>query len=156
MNASPDPSAIDRRLEQEHVAFRAAVREIQAELDRRRQSRDLAGCGETMLAQLDQFGARLKTHFEYEESGWARAEASADLPPATRRWIDALTCQHDDFRVRIERLVSALSSSLLTTSSLPATFEGDLSSLLADLTQHEFSEARLFQRSMFEELGGFD
>ena len=84
MNASPDPSAIDRRLEQEHVAFRAAVREIQAELDRRRQSRDLAGCGETLLAQLDQFGARLKWPSKSERS-LTSDESSASRSPSMSR-----------------------------------------------------------------------
>jgi hemerythrin-like domain-containing protein len=156
MNAIDGSSPVVERLEQEHGAFRTIVREIEAELARRQQARDLEGCGETLLAQLDDFSGRLKRHFTYEESGWSRVEVAMKCSPATRRWIDMLTRQHDDFRQRIDRLTAALETSLVSGVRLPGTFEGELSSLLADLTRHELSESRLFQRSVFEELGGFD
>ena len=144
------------RLEAEHGAFRASVREIQAELDRRQQSRDLVGGGETLLAQLDAFRERLNRHFEFEESGWNRPEVAAHCTPSTRRWIGTLTRQHEDFLSRIESIVGVLEASLTSGSKLSDSFGGELSSLLADLTRHEFSETRLFQRAVFEDLGGFD
>jgi len=145
-----------RRLEGEHQAFRASVRGIQAELDRRRQSRDLLGCGETLLAELDAFRDRLIRHFAFEERGWSCPQVSAECEPSTQIWIDTLTRQHGDFRRRIDMLVSALETSLISARSLPASFEGDLSSLLADLTRHEQSESLLFDAADFEEMGGVD
>ena len=144
------------RLESEHGAFRASVREIQAELDRRLQSRDLAAGGETLLVALDEFHDRLKRHFEFEEQGWTRPDVAARCTPSTRRWIATLTRQHADFIARIEIVVAMLEASLTHASRLPERFAGELSSLLADLTRHEFSETRLFQRAMFEDLGGLD
>jgi hypothetical protein len=144
------------RLEEEHGAFRRCVREIQAELDRRRQSRDLLGGGETLLAEIDAFRDRLVRHFSFEERGWSRPEVAARCTPATQRWIEMLTRQHGEFLARIDSLIGELETALTRRTSLPEFFDGELSSLLADLVRHEFSESRFFQRSMFEELGGYD
>lgn len=144
------------RLEAEHGAFRASVREIQAELDRRQQSRDLIGGGETLLAEIDTFRERLIRHFRFEESGWSRPEVAARCTPSTRRWIATLTRQHEDFLTRIDAIVGVLETALETGAKVPERFGGELSSLLADLTRHEFSESRLYQRAVFEDLGGFD
>jgi hypothetical protein len=144
-----------QQLEEEHDDFRAAVREIRAELDRGRDSRDLRSESDALLVLMHAFRELLDGHFTHEEKGWNEANPE-QCTPSTQRWIAMLTCQHGDFRSRIEKLVLSLESALLSGRPLPPEFEGELSSLLQDLTQHEYSESRLFQRAVFEELGGFD
>lgn len=144
-----------RRLESEHDVFRASVREIRAELDRGRNSRDLRSEGDALLVLLQEFRALLKRHFSFEEQGWNEADP-AECTPSTQRWIAMLTHQHGDFLERIEKLILALEGSLMSGAKLPAEFEGEISAVLDELSQHEFSESRLFQRAVFEELGGFD
>jgi hypothetical protein len=145
-------------LEGEHEVFRAAVREINAELDRARDSRDsrdLRCEGDALLVLLERFRELLQRHFSSEEEGWGRADP-AECTPSTQRWIAMLTQQHGDFLERIEQLIAGLEAALMPGGGLPPGFEGELSALLRDLTQHEFSESRLFQRAVFEEMGGFE
>jgi hypothetical protein len=144
-----------KRLENEHDVFRASVREIKAELDRGRDSRDFLSEGDALLVLLQDFRELLKRHFSFEEKGWNEVDP-AECTPSTQRWVAMLTRQHEHFLETIDRLVSSLESALLRGKRLPPGFEGELSGLLHELTQHEFSESRLFQRAVFEELGGFE
>jgi hypothetical protein len=154
-DAPKQPCTIDPRLEEEHAVFKTAVCEIQAELDRAHDSRDIEGGRDALLALLARLRSLLLGHFSREEKGWSQLDASR-CTPSTRRWIETLVRDHRDYLKRIGELTSALEAALLSHAPLAAEFDGELSALLADLKRHELSEARLMQRSIFEGMLGCD
>jgi hypothetical protein len=147
------PCTIDPRLEEEHAVFKSAVREIQAELDRAHDSRDIEGGRDTLLALLSRLRSLLLGHFSREEKGWSQLDASRSTP-STRRWIETLVREHHDYLKRIGELTSTLEAAHASREPLAAGFDGELSALLGDLLRHELSEARLMQRSVFEGMLG--
>ena len=154
-DAQEPPCTIDPRLEEEHAVFKSAVREIQAELDRAHDSRDIDGGRDVLLALLSRLRSLLLGHFSREEKGWSQLDASRSTP-STQRWIETLVREHRDYLKRIGELTSTLEAALLSRAPLAAEFDGELSALLGDLMRHELSEARLMQRSIFEGLLGCD
>ena len=155
LDAPSCAGTIDPRLEEEHVVFKAAVREIQSELDRAHDSRDIEGERDALLSSLVRLRSLLLGHFSREEKGWSQIDVTA-CTPSTRRWIERLVREHRDYLKRVGELTTALEATSLSGITLAPEFDGELSALLADLTEHELAEERWMQRSMFEGMLGGD
>lgn len=103
-----------------------------------------------LRGHLDEFRRRLSIHFASEELEWnGRPEGRMDR--TTSLWIERLVREHRGFERRIDDVVAQLDSARETTSS-PA---GEIRGILEELLEHELSEARLFQRTVFEGAADF-
>jgi hypothetical protein len=114
---------------------------------------DRAGSCGCLLELLRTFSTRLREHFEDEESGW-KSGNTPDGDSTSRRWIERLMREHEDFRERLASVCTELEGAADPASMPRAACAVAIRSLLDDLLRHELSEARLFQRTVFEELGG--
>jgi len=128
----------------EHGALRAAAIAL-----RRMLGATTCDCGsETgcscLRDRVEDLHRRLLRHFAAEEALWHALEpGGADW--TTLRWIARLERDHDDFR----RRTAEVRLELAGTRPSPA-LRWKLHGILDDLLEHELSEAKLFQRSVFE------
>lgn len=134
-----------------YAAFRSMVRDIRAELDRLRCNPRSRIGGVILLDRLCQMRERLKHHFEDEERLWNKRRDGV-LDASTRRWMDLVAAQHRESEARLEWLVDALERCLTSDGCVPADCDASTRALLAELTNNEMCDARLFQRAIFEDL----
>jgi len=128
----------------EHGALRATAIALRGRVEAAR-----CDCGSDsgcvcLREGVEDLHRRLLRHFAAEEALWHSMDAgSADW--TTLRWIARLEREHDEFRRRTAEIRVEISE----PGPSPA-LRSKLRSILDDLLEHELSEARLFQRSVFE------
>jgi 1,6-anhydro-N-acetylmuramate kinase len=89
------------------------------------------------------------SHFATEEAQWTRVDlARADW--TTVRWVHRLVREHRDFEARLAKVLSRVEAAKKDGKLPSAAIETQIRAILADLLDHELSETRLFQRSIFE------
>jgi len=92
---------------------------------------------------------RLESHFAAEEESWC----GIDRPRCDRttlHWIDRLVDHHAEIRKRLDELRAPLERARQSGEPLDPELTTGMRELLDELGEHELSEARLFQRSVFE------
>lgn len=128
----------------EHGALRESAAAIRSALERDRCSCGSSGGCTCLRDRVEDFRRRLLQHFAAEEALWQAVEPGC-TDWTTLRWIDRLAREHDAFRRRTAEVrlgLADLRPSLEVRSKLRA--------ILDDLFEHELSETKLFQRSVFE------
>ncbi|MFN0009892.1 MAG: hypothetical protein ACKVXR_18520 [Planctomycetota bacterium] len=143
-----DPSN-DRAATEAHDALREMTRSLMFLL-----GGSPCACGATRCARclgrgMEFLTHRLESHFVVEEESWR----GIDRPRCdwtTLHWIDRLVDQHAEFRKRLGNLRAPLERARQAGEPLDAELSAELRVLLDELVEHELSEARLFQRSVFE------
>ena len=111
-------------------------------------------CGATRCARclgrgMEFLAHRLEPHFVAEEESW-RGIDRPRCDRTTLHWIDRLVDQHATFRKRLDDLRAPLERARQAGGPLDAELAAGMRDLLDELAEHELSEARLFQRSVFE------
>jgi hypothetical protein len=138
----------------EHTALRESSRRILALLDGATCACGANGCAKCLREDTRSFARRIRQHFEVEEAAWRTGDAASDA--STRKWIESLVRQHRDLDRRLESVCSRLEGARSPGTAAAAGVSAALRGILGDLIEHELSEARLFQRSVFEGWGRCD
>jgi hypothetical protein len=128
------------------------VREIKTELDRLQCDPGSRECQILLFGLVQAMRERLKRHFESEERAWNQHAPAFDA--STKRWVHLLSDQHREMEKQIDLVHVQLEQCLGSGESVPPPCDERARALLRDLTTHELSEDRVFQRSIFEELDG--
>jgi len=128
----------------EHGALRAAASGLRGALEAKRCDCGSNGGCSCLRDRVDQLRRHLLQHFDAEEKLWSAIERDrADW--ATLRWIDRVEAEHERFR----RLTAEARLGLAEPELAPD-LRSKLRAILDDLLEHELSETKLFQRSVFE------
>lgn len=138
---------------EEHAAFRSMVRDIKADLDRLQSDPRSRVCGAVLLDRLCHMRERLKHHYEDEELAWRR-RCERGMDATTQRWIRSVTDQHRRSEVELEQVIDDLGRSLSTDAFVPSPCNASVRALVTELVRLEWSDDRLFQRAIFEDLDG--
>ncbi len=149
---STEPRITELPLTADHAAFQVMVREMKTDLDRLQCDPSSRECVLQVFGRSESMRERLTRHFAREEAAWSRREAAFDA--STRRWVRLLVEQHRAMEAQLDFVCAQLRASLETETAVAAACDEALRALLRDLTTHELSEDRLFQRSIFEDLDG--
>lgn len=99
---------------------------------------------------LEGFRRRLAAHFASEELQWSGRTATR-LDRTTSLWIERLVREHRGFERRLDAVLSQLDETKGTNSPPSAGIAAEIRAILKDLLEHELSETRFFQRTVFEE-----
>ena len=132
----------------EHGALRAAATALRSQL-----ATACSDCGsETVCAclraRVEDLHRRLLQHFDAEEALWHSIEPGS-VDWTTLRWIARLERDHDQFRRRTAEVRLELAD-----PRPPPALRSKMREILDDLLEHELSEAKLFQRAVFEGRSG--
>lgn len=141
---------------EEHRLLRQAIHRLEIDLDRLldRPARPMETWELPGLVRGLRDG--LRAHFELEERRGPLAQTSDAGDGRIANEMRALVAEHRAFERALERLEAELSCGFVPGGTVQRCFDGELRTLLSDLTRHEAREGILFAQLVTDHAGPRD
>ena len=148
-----DHHAIPQQVLVEHQTLAYVTSALRATMGWKYQGTDLSRKLASLRFVGQSFQRHLKHLMELEEENGYMAVVLADRPELTDE-VEALRQEHDQFRKRLNRILSRLRRVEPTDHAAFTKISDDLTALLEHLDEHSRKEIDLLQHALLEDEGG--